>query len=96
MVRREFLRHPGNCLSRQEVQMSKKSHVYTPAFKFAAIERMRQGENLGVLARELGVKRRLLYEWRRALDQGRPLRMVGRPRIHDVSAVTPNVTAPGM
>ncbi len=51
-------------------------------FKLDAIERMEAGSNVCALARELGVRRKLLYEWREALRAGGPeaLRGPGRPR----------------
>jgi transposase-like protein len=63
--------------------VTRKGHIYSLDLKCAAVERMQQGENLSTLARELGVKRRLLYEWRRIAAEGRPLRQAGRPRTHD-------------
>jgi transposase-like protein len=41
---------------------------YSIAFRQMAIERMRSCENIGALAEELGVHRRLLYRWRDQLE----------------------------
>ena len=43
---------------------------------------MEGGENVSALSRELGVRRKLLYEWRTAFRAGGPeaLRLRGRPR----------------
>lgn len=37
---------------------------HTKAFRQMAVERMSSCDNIGELARELGVHRRLLYKWR--------------------------------
>jgi transposase-like protein len=49
---------------------------------------MLSGENVSALARELGVRRKLLYEWRDAYRAGgeEALRGRGRPRKEDVVA----------
>ena len=63
--------------------MSKgKVRVFSRAFKVAAINRMLAGESVSALARELALRRKLLYEWRDALRGGGPeaLRGPGRPR----------------
>ena len=58
------------------------ARVFSRAFKLAAINRMEAGKNVSVLARELRLRRKLLYEWREALRRGGPaaLRSPGRPR----------------
>jgi transposase-like protein len=58
----------------------KKARVFKAEFKAAAVKRMRQGENTSALARELKIRRKLLYEWRDAVLAGRPLRLRGRPK----------------
>jgi transposase-like protein len=52
------------------------------AFKVAALARMAAGENVSALSRELGVRRKLLYQWRDTVRRGgvEALRGVGRPR----------------
>jgi len=52
------------------------------AFKVAALARMAAGENVSALSRELGVRRKLLYQWRDRVRRGgvEALRGVGRPR----------------
>jgi transposase-like protein len=63
--------------------MSKeKARVFSRAFKLAAVNRLLSGGNVSGLARRLGLRRKLLYEWRDALRRGGPeaLRAVGRPR----------------
>jgi transposase-like protein len=63
--------------------MSKsKVRVFTRAFKLSVLNRMAAGENVSALARELRLRRKLLYQWRDQLRRGGPtaLRTVGRPR----------------
>ena len=59
-----------------------RSRVFSRDFKLAALSRMEGGENVSALSRELGVRRKLLYEWRAAFRAGGPeaLRGAGRPR----------------
>lgn len=57
-----------------------KRRTFDAAFKVAAVKRMAAGENVSELARELSVRRKLLYEWRDAVREGRPLLSAGRPR----------------
>ena len=53
----------------------------TEEFKRAAVELMVPGVNISALARELGVNRQRLYDWRAAVVAGEPrLRRIGRPR----------------
>jgi transposase len=59
----------------------KGSRGLTPAFKREAVGRMVAGVKVAALARELGVNRQRLYEWREALAAGDELmRRVGRPK----------------
>ena len=55
--------------------------LFSREFKLAALARMEAGENVSALARELGVKRKSLYEWRDRFRRGGPLasRVRGRP-----------------
>jgi len=55
------------------------------AFKLAALARMAAGENVSALGRELGVRRKLLYQWRDTVRRGgvEALRGVGRPRASE-------------
>lgn len=53
----------------------------TEEFKRAAVALMVPGVKISALARELGVNRQRLYDWRAAVLAGEPrLRRVGRPR----------------
>jgi len=55
--------------------------VFDRAFKVRTVRRMEAGENVSALARELSIRRELLYRWRDALRLGGPqaLRLRGRP-----------------
>lgn len=76
------------------------ARVFTRAFKLSVLNRMAAGENVSALARELKVRRKLLYQWRDQLRHGGPaaLRTVGRPRKAAGAAgsetVAPRATAP--
>ena len=58
---------------------------YSRKFQRMAVERMRSSENVGELARELGVTRRCLYKWRAKLDQVGPGEESARPSTHESS-----------
>ena len=62
-------------MSNQEVRS------FSREFKLRAVQRMEAGENVSALARELTVKRMILYRWRDAYRIGGPeaLRLRGRP-----------------
>ena len=63
---------------------------FSRAFKLKAIERMAAGENVSALARELAVKRELLYRWRDAFRGGGELALRsrrGRPRRAEAVAM---------
>ena len=50
-------------------QRERKQAKYTEEFRRQAVERMKETDNIKALARELGVERRSLYDWRqRAAD----------------------------
>jgi len=50
-----------------------------------AVAHMRSSENVGELARELGVTRRCLYKWRAKLDQVGPGEESARPSTRESS-----------
>ena len=62
--------------------MSKTARVFSREMKLAAVGRMLAGENVSALARELKLRRKLLYAWRDNFRSGGPeaLRTRGRPR----------------
>ena len=77
--------------------MSKgQARVFSRAFKLGAVNRMLSGENVTARARQFGVRRNLLYNWRKALRRGgvAGLRNAGRPRA-GVSVPELDVTADG-
>ena len=57
--------------------MKKKARGYSADFKHEAVSRMAQATNIVGLAKELGIRRKLLYEWR---DQFRTLGRAGLER----------------
>ena len=59
----------------------KKYRRFSREFKLGAVERMQAGESPSALERELGVRRKLLYEWKSRVEAGGPenLRDSGRP-----------------
>jgi transposase len=62
-----------------------KGRRYTREFKLAAVNRMLAGVNVSALARELGLRRKRLYQWCAAFRARGPdgLRGRGRPRKAD-------------
>jgi len=58
------------------------ARVFSREMKLAAVGRMLAGENVSALARELRLRRKLLYAWRDNFRSGGPdaLRTRGRPR----------------
>jgi transposase-like protein len=64
------------------MSQKKKARVYSREFKWRAVERMLTGERVSRLARELKLRRKLLYEWKDAYQSGgvEALRTRGRPR----------------
>ena len=61
---------------------------FSREFKLEAAARMEAGERVSALSRELGVCRKLLYEWRDRLRAGgaEALRPKGRPRTSETLA----------
>ena len=60
-----------------------KAREFSRAFKVAAVSRMQAGEAASRIAQELGVRRKLLYEWKQRMEQGGEESLVsraGRPR----------------
>ena len=59
--------------------MSKQAaRFFSRDFKLRAVSRMLDGENVSALARELSIRRKLLYEWRDAFRSGGPTALRGR------------------
>jgi transposase len=63
---------------------------FSREFKLAALARMASGENVSALARELGVRRKYLYQWRERFRAGGAiaLRSRGRPTKAEVLAMS--------
>ncbi len=63
---------------------------FSREFKLRAVQRMEAGENVSALARELTVKRVILYRWRDAYRLGgvEALRLRGRPSKVEALAMT--------
>lgn len=71
--------------------MSKReSRTFSREFKLEAVRRIEAGENVRALARELGIKRAILYRWRDACRLGGPeaLRLRERPSKAEASKVS--------
>jgi len=58
---------------------------YSRKFQRMAVERLRTCEDVGALARELGVTRRCLYKWRTKLEVVEPGEEASRPSTHTAS-----------
>lgn len=50
--------------------MSQKWRKYSPEFRTQALEKMKHSTNISQLARELGIRRKLLYRWKKAAMAG--------------------------
>jgi len=50
--------------------MSQRSKTgrFTKAFRYVAVQRLKRGENVSALCRELGMSRQALYTWRDRLE----------------------------
>lgn len=72
----------------------KKPRVFSRDYKMRAVERMLAGESGSALARELQLRRKLLYEWKDAYLVGgvRALRPRGRPRKGEQLELPPRVS----
>jgi transposase len=69
--------------------------LFSREYKLAALRRMLAGENVSALARELGIRRKYLYQWRERFRAGGPiaLRSRGRPTKAEVLAMQAGETA---
>jgi len=59
--------------------------TYSREFRMEIVRRIREGEKVPALSKELGIHRKLLYEWTRRVNEGGEanLRQRGRPRKID-------------
>ena len=64
------------------MSQKKKARVFSPEFKLKIVDRMLAGESASVLAGEIKVLRKLIYQWKDAYISGGAgaLRTRGRPR----------------
>ena len=60
--------------------MKKKARSYSADFKQEAVRRMAQATTIIGLAQELGIRRKLLYQWRDQFREGRQGRSGATPR----------------
>jgi transposase len=67
--------------------------TFPTAFKLAAIKRLEAGEAVLPLARELGVSRKLLHDWRKAWSLRGPagLNRKRGPKSADLKMLTPAI-----
>src|ERR1700693_4107054 len=70
-------------LAEKGLQVKRKR--YSRKFQLTAVERMKSSDDIGDLARELGVTRRCLYKWRTKLDRVEPGEEAPRPNSHESS-----------
>jgi len=61
---------------------------FSREFKLAALARMAAGENVSALARELGVRRKCLYQWRERFHLGGPVALRSRGRMTKAERLT--------
>lgn len=63
--------------------------LFSREFKLAVLARMAAGENVSALARELGIRRKCLYQWRERFRAGGAvaLRSRGRPTKAELLAM---------
>jgi transposase-like protein len=59
----------------------KKRERYSQEFRSEAVQRMKSCDNILRLSKELGVHRRLLYNWRERLDESNPAQLFSRESI---------------
>lgn len=78
--------------------MSEEPRRFSRAFKLAALARMAAGENVSALARELGVRRKYLYQWRERFRVGGEvaLRARGRPTKAEALAMRRGAEVPAV
>jgi len=69
--------------------------LFSREYKLAALRRMLAGENVSALARELGVRRKYLYQWQERFRAGGPIALSsrGRPTKAEVVALQTGETA---
>jgi len=70
---------------------------FSREYKLEVVKRMESGENISALARELKIKREVLYRWRDAHRLGGPsaLRLRGRPSKSEAVALAESRSTAG-
>lgn len=67
---------------------TRKNAKYTEEFRRHAVERMKASDNLSALARELGISKRLLYDWQeRAADLRDKRTVANRHAMHQETEI---------
>jgi transposase len=61
---------------------------FSREFKLEALRRMEAGENVSVLARQLGVSRKSIYQWRNQHRRGGILALRGRGRMSNAERLS--------
>ena len=67
--------------------MSTEQRRFSREFKLAALARMEAGENVSALARDLGVARKCLYQWRDRFRVGGAVALRSRGRMTKAEAL---------
>jgi transposase len=64
---------------------------YSREFRMEVVRRIQSGEKIAALSRELGIRRKVLYEWLRRVNEGgeSSLRDRGRPRKSGIAVSFP-------
>lgn len=70
----------GTVLRLGELKLDESATRFSRDFKIAAVKRILQGENISALARELGVRRKYLYLWKKRFRTGGADALRGRGR----------------
>jgi transposase len=63
------------------------NRTFSREFKLAVLERMEAGENVSALARELGIRRKCLYQWRERYRLGGAIALRSRGRMTKAEAL---------
>ena len=70
----------GTVLRLGELKLDESATRFSREFKIAAVQRMLRGESISGLARELGVRRKYLYLWKKRFRAGGADALRGRGR----------------
>jgi transposase-like protein len=62
------------------------TRVYSREFRAEIVRRIQAGEKTSVVAKELGIHRKVLYEWTRRVSEGGESNLRERGRPHKTSA----------